>query len=99
MRYCEEQGIGYVLRAKRSAELKAWILERPESVWQPLVRDGEAVEGQATCRGVHVITGYDKAFTVVVQRTRKAGQQCLDLGEEDVDDDTAVTDGGIASRP
>ena len=99
MRYCEEQGIGYVLRAQRSAELKAWILERPESVWQPLVRDGEAVEGQATCRGVHVITGYDKAFTVVVQRTRKAGQQCLDLGEEDVDDDTAVTDGGIASRP
>ena len=98
MRYCDDHGIGYVLRAKRSAELKTWIKERPESVWQPLVRDGEEADGQATCRGVHMITGYEEPFTVVVQRTRQGGQQALDLGEADEADDTAMTDGRYLYR-
>ncbi|MDE0510688.1 MAG: hypothetical protein OXI88_02735 [Gammaproteobacteria bacterium] len=73
--YCDEQEIEYVVRAKRSKAMKAWILERPESVWTPLRRDGEAVAGQATCRGVWAMDKYKTPFTLVVQRYRKGGQQ------------------------
>ena len=96
--YCDAHKIGYVIRAKRSAELKAWILERPESAWQPLRRDGKAVDGQDTCRGVWAFTEYGHAFTLVAQRTPKSGQQSLDLGEDEVEDETTVTDGRYIYR-
>ena len=92
--YCDREKIEYVIRVKRSDELKAWIGERPASVWGPLRRDGEAVAGQATCP----IDGYKQAFTLVVQRTRKGGQQCLDLGEDGAEDETAMTDGAYIYR-
>lgn len=91
--YCDEHEIGYVVRAKRSAALKAWIGVRPESAWQPLIRDGEVVAGQETCRGVWTIADYKNAFTLVVQRMRTHAQQCLDLGEAGAEDETTVTDG------
>jgi hypothetical protein len=97
--YCEAQGIAYVVRAKRSEEMKAWIAERPESAWRPLIRDGEAVAGQDTHRGVWAMDCYKQAFTLVVQRTRKGGQQCLDLGEDGVEEDeTTMTDGRYIYR-
>ena len=96
--YCDREKIEYVVRAKRSKEMKAWIRERPASAWRPLMRDGEAPDGQATHRGVWALDGYDKAFTLVVQRTRKRGQQCLDLGEDVADDETAMTDGQYIYR-
>ena len=96
--YCDAHEIGYVVRAKRSDELKAWIGERPESAFTPLMRDGEAVAGQETYRGVWAMDGYEKAFTLVVQRTRKGGQQALDLGEDATDDETAMTDGRYIYR-
>ena len=96
--YCDEQEWEYVIRAKRSDEMKAWIGERPESAWTPLARDGQAVDGQATYRGVWAMEDYKKAFTLVVQRTRKGGQQCLDLGEDTTDDETTMTDGRYVYR-
>ena len=87
-----------VMRATRSDELKLWIGERPESVWRPLTRNGAAVDGQATCRGVWTMEDYEKAFTLVVQRTRKGGQQCPDLGEDGTDAATTMTDGRYVYR-
>lgn len=96
--YCEVHEIAYVVRAKRSEEMKAWILARPESAWTPLTRNGEALAGQDTHRGVWAMDGYDKAFTLVVQRTRKGGQQVLDLGEDGDEDETTMTDGRYSYR-
>lgn len=96
--YCDTHEIGYVVRAKRSKEMKAWILDRPASAWTPLMRDGDAVDGQATHRGVWAMDGYDKAFTLVVQRTPKRGQQSLDLGEDGAEDETTMTDGRYIYR-
>ena len=96
--YCDTHQIAYVVRAQRSAEMKAWIRERPESAWRPLERDGQAVDGQATYRGVWALDGYEQAFTLVVQRTRRDGQQCLDLGEDSAEDETAMTDGRYLYR-
>ena len=58
--YCDEHGLEYVIRAKRSDEMKTWITERPASAWRPLERDGEAVAGQATYRGVGRWTGMSR---------------------------------------
>ena len=96
--YCEDHEIAYVVRAKRGDEMKAWIRERPESAWTPLERDGETVDGQATYRGVWAMADYKKAFTLVVQRTRKGGQQALDLGEDGLEDETTMTDGRYIYR-
>lgn len=97
--YCDAHEIGYVIRAKRSKAMKAWITERPEVAFTPLMRDGEAVDGQHTCRGVWAMDGYEQAFTLVVQRTRKGGQQALDLGEDGTEEDeTAMTDGRFIYR-
>ncbi len=96
--YCEAQEIAYVVRAKRSKEMKAWILERPASAWTPLTRDGAAVDGQDTHRGVWAMNEYEQAFTLVVQRMRKGGQQALDLGEDGADDETTMTDGRYIYR-
>ena len=98
-RYCDTHEIGYVIRAKRSKAMKAWILERPESAFTPLMRDGEAVAGQETYRGVWTMEESESAFTLVVQRTRKGGQQALDLGEDGTrDDETTMTDGRYLYR-
>ena len=96
--YCDTHEIGYVVRARRSKAMKAWITERPESAFTPLMRDGEAVDGQHTCRGVWAMDRYQNTFTLVVQRTRKGGQQDLDLGEDATDDETTMTDGRYIYR-
>lgn len=59
--YCDAHQIEYVVRAVRLDELKAWTGERPEAVWRPLERDGEA-----TCRGVWAMDGYERAFTLAL---------------------------------
>ena len=40
----------------------------------------------------------ESAFTLVVQRTRKGGQQALDLGEDATADETTMTDGRYIYR-
>ena len=96
--YCDAHDMGYVIRARRSQALKRWLRARPESAWTPRVRDGEVVDGQDTCRGVWTITGYDPAFTLVTQRTRRCGQQSLDLGKDEAEDVATVTDGCYVYR-
>ena len=96
--HCDLHEIGYVVRARRSDELKGWIRERPASAWQPLTRDGQALAGQATHRGVWAMDGYEQAFTLVVQRMPKRGQQSLDLGDDNVADEATMTDGTYIYR-
>ena len=98
--YCDTHKLDYVIRARRSPSMKAWILERPESAWTPLVREGAAVDGQDTCRGVWAMEKYPTPFTLVVQRYRRRGQQGLDFDENEngSDDTTTMTDGRYTYR-
>jgi len=98
--YCDTHKLDYVIRAKRSPSMKAWILERPESAWTPLMREGAAVDGQDTCRGVWAMEKYPTPFTLVVQRYRRRGQQGLDFDENEngSDDTTTMTDGRYTYR-
>ena len=57
------------------------------------IKTGAAVDGQSVCREVWAMADYEQAFTPVAQRTRRGGRQCLDLGEDGADDETAMTDG------
>lgn len=86
IKYCDQQQIGYAIRAKMSATLKDRILSVSEHDWQPLLdRKGDAIAEQSTTRTQHVIGDYEQAFTVVVQRKRLKGQMELDIlhtGEE-----------------
>lgn len=69
-----------------SAYLKDMILSIPACDWQPLLgHKGDAITGHSTCRTLHVISDYERAFTVVVQRKRATGQTDLEImqsGEE-----------------
>ena len=97
--YCDEHEIEYIIRAKRSKAMKAWIGERSESAWAALEQDGKAVAGQETCRGVWAMDRYQNTFTLVVQRTPKGGQQALDLGEDGTtEDETTMTNGRYVYR-
>ncbi len=91
IRYCDEQGIDYAIRAKSSESMREQIASMSESDWQPLLdRQGDPVEGEAVCRTVFCIGDYDKAFTLIVQRKAIQGQQSLDL-EPDNDTDEVIT--------
>ncbi len=80
IQYCDERNIGYAIRAKMSATIKEHIQGLTDEDWTPLVnRDGEESSVQDTCRTVHCIGDYEKAFTLVIQRQRIRGQAELDL--------------------
>jgi len=82
--YCDEKRIAYAIRAKTSADLRATIASTTDSDWQPLLdRNDQAIADHATYRGVHCMGGVDKAFTVVIQRTRIKGQTDLDAPQSD----------------
>lgn len=93
--YCDQQGTRYAIRAKTSAAIREQIAAATESDWQPLLgKPGEAMPNQATLRTTHCIGDYGKAFTLIIQRTRKAGQTELDLAEPD-DVDALSVDGYV----
>lgn len=80
IRYCDDQNIGYAIRAKMSAAIKHYIHSLKDEDWTPLVnKQGEASRYQDTCRTVHCMGDYEKAFTLVIQRKRIRGQAELDL--------------------
>ena len=84
IKHCDQQQIGYAIRAKMSAYLKDLITSVAETQWQPMLnRKGEAMSGHSTYRTLHVIGDYEQAFTLVVQRKRVKGQVDLEILQSD----------------
>ncbi len=84
IKHCDENQIGYAIRAKTSADLRETIACVADNDWQPLLdRNGQAIPDHSTYRGLHCIGGVNKAFTVVIQRKRLKGQADLDATQSD----------------
>jgi hypothetical protein len=80
IKHCDDEDVGYAIRAKMSATIKAYISSLKEEDWNPLVnKKGEDAANQDTYRTVHCIGDYEKAFTLIIQRLRIKGQAELDL--------------------
>jgi len=95
--YCDEQGIEYAIRAKTSAAMRAQIEAASDSDWLPLLdKQGEAIGGQDTYRTSFCIGDYEKAFTLIIQRTALTGQASLDLDSQESSD--AISQGGYTHR-
>ena len=66
--------------APRPARLCAQIAAASASGWLPLLdKKGKAISGQDTYRTSCCIGDYEKAFTLIIQRTAVTGQASLDL--------------------
>ena len=95
IQYCDDQNIRYAIRAKMSATIKHYIHSLDDEDWAPLVdKNGKENAYQDTCRTVHGIGDYDKAFTLVIQRKRLRGQAELDL-DVDATGEDIISDGYI----
>ena len=95
--YCDEQGIEYAIRAKTSAAMRAQIEAASDSDWQPLLdKQGEAISGQSIYRTSFCIGDYEKAFTLIIQRTALKGQASLDLDSQESSD--TISQGGYVHR-
>ena len=95
--YCDEQPIQYAIRARSSAAMRAQIKAASDSDWLPLFdQQGEAVCGQDSYRTSFCIGDYEKAFTLIIQRTALTGQASLDLASQDSADGISL--GGYTYR-
>lgn len=82
IKYCDQQGIKYAIRARMTKAVRAQLDQLDDSQWVTLVqRNGEDCEVQQTYRMPHCIGDYEQAFTLVVQRQRIKGQASLILEE------------------
>ena len=88
----DTEGIEYAIRAKTSAAMRAQIAAVSASDWMPFLdKKGEAVSGQDT----YCIGEYEKAFTLIIQRTAVIGQTSLDL--DSPDSSYGISSGEISS--
>lgn len=88
IQYGDENAISYAIRAKISATLKEHINSLKQVDWKPFIsKKGEQISGQDTCRTVHCIGDYERAFTLIIQRTRIKGQAELDLNSESMSEE------------
>jgi len=95
--YCDEQGIEYAIRAKTSPAMRAQIDAAGDADWQPLIdKKGKEISGQDTYRTSFCIGKYEKAFTLIIQRTAIKGQANLDLDTQE--DSNAISRGGYVYR-
>jgi hypothetical protein len=95
--YCDTQGIEYAIRAKTSTAMRAQIDVASDSDWQPLLdKQGEPISDQSTYRTSFCIGDYEKAFTLVIQRTALKGQASLDLDSQESSDGISL--GGYVYR-
>ncbi len=95
--YCDEQGIDYAIRAKTSPAMRAQIDAAGDTDWQPLIdKKGKEISSQDTYRTSFCIGKYEKAFTLVIQRTEIKGQANLDLDSQE--DSNAISQGGYIYR-
>jgi hypothetical protein len=97
IQYCDEEDIRYAIRAKMGATVKEYISGLKDEDWNPLVsKQGEDIINQDTCRTVHCIGDYEKAFTLIIQRKRIKGQAELDLNSENAGEE--IVSGGYIYR-
>ena len=95
--YCDTQGIEYAIRAKTSAAMRAQSEAASDSDWLPLLdKQGEVMGGQDTYRTSFCIGDYEKAFTLIIQRTALKGQASLDLDSQESSE--AINQGGYVHR-
>ena len=79
--HAAEQGMAFAIRATLSKSLREQIQGLAASAWQPVVdRAGQSSEEESSCRLVHSMGASKRAFTLVLQRRPKWGQQSLDVG-------------------
>ena len=77
--------------------MRAQIKATSDSDWLPLFdQQGEAVCGQDTYGTSFCIGDYEKAFTLIIQRTALSGQASLDLASQDSADGISL--GGYTYR-
>ena len=96
IRYCDDEGIDYAIRAKTSAAMRAQIDAAGDSDWHPLLdKQGEPISGQDTYRTSFCIGDYEEAFTLIIQRTATRGQASLDLDSQDTH---GISQGGYVYR-
>jgi len=97
--YCDEQGIDYAIRAKTSATMRAQIDAAGDTDWHPLInKKGKEISGQDTYRTSFCIGKYEKAFTLIIQRTAIKGQANLDLDLDSQENSNAISQGGYVYR-
>lgn len=83
IQHCDENAISYAIRAKMSTLLREHINSLKQGAWKPFVsKEGKDISDQDTYRTTHCIGNYDKAFTLIIQRTRIKGQAELDFNSE-----------------
>ena len=96
IRYCDKKEISYAIRAVKSAAIKNIIDAVAPEKWKPFFdKSGKAVEGQHTIRRSHCIGGYEKPFSIVIQRSQVSNQKTLDLGDESSSSSELEMDGYI----
>ena len=79
--HAAEPGMAFAIRATLSKSLREQIQGLAASAWQPVVdRAGQSSEEESSCRLVHSMGASKRAFTLVLQRRPKWGQQSLDVG-------------------
>lgn len=77
--------------------MKAQLSALNEADWQSLLnKRGAAIAGQDTYRMAHWISGYEKPFTLVIQRKQIKGQAALDLESEESSEE--ILPGGYVYR-
>lgn len=77
--------------------MRAQIDAAGDADWQPLIdKKGKEISGQDTYRTSFCIGKYEKAFTLIIQRTAIKGQANLDLDSQE--DSNAISRGGYVYR-
>ncbi len=77
--------------------MRAQIEAASDSDWLPLLdKQGEVMGGQDTYRTSFCIGDYEKAFTLIIQRTALKGQASLDLDSQESSE--AINQGGYVHR-
>ncbi len=95
--HCDDKGIQFAIRAKTSAAMRAQIAAASGSDWHPLLdQQREVISGQDTYRTRYCIGDYEKAFTLIIQRTATQGQANLDLDSPTKSDE--INQGGYVYR-
>jgi hypothetical protein len=95
IRYCDDNAIDDAIRAKTSATIRAQIAVIKDMDWEPLRdKQGHVVTAQDTYRTRHCIGGYEKPFTLIIQRKAIQGQATLELDAADDAEDVSV-DGSV----
>jgi len=95
IRHCDEKNITYAIRALTTKGMKAHFNALKPELWEGFLnKDNELVVNQQTYRTSHCIGDYEKAFTLIVQRTKIIGQVEIDLEGSEVSDE-AIVDGYI----